>query len=162
MKDFILELDYYEVLNLHKALLEAKFNMNPDNEMVSGSPLVAEIYIQLREMLMKYDESEQWKEWFQLKNRPDYKERAVMRIRKNRQWEKLSPDEKKKIAKNYLAPFIYDEQELNEVIAETVDNICFHFRKAVIKQESEAPYRMEMKRYDIGAEGRRTGDCQRD
>lgn len=30
-KDFILNLDYYGVLNLHKALLEAKFHINPDN-----------------------------------------------------------------------------------------------------------------------------------
>lgn len=27
MKDFHLNLDYYELLNLHKALLEAKFHM---------------------------------------------------------------------------------------------------------------------------------------
>lgn len=119
MKDFILNLDYYGVLNLHKALLEAKFNINPDNEMVSGSPLIAEIYIQVREWLIQYDESGQWKEWFQLKNRPDYKERAVMRIGKNKQWKRASLDEKKKIAKNYLAPFIYDEQELDELITET-------------------------------------------
>lgn len=119
MKDFILELDYYEVLNLHKALLEAKFNINPDNEMVSGSPFIAEIYIQVRELLIRYDKSEQWKEWFQLKNHPDYKERAVMRIKKNKRWERLSSDEKKKNARNYLAPFIYDEQELDEVLAET-------------------------------------------
>lgn len=121
MKDFILNLDYYGVLNLHKALLEAKFNINPDNEMVSGSPLIAEVYIQVREWLIQYDESGQWKEWFQLKNRSDYKERAVMRIRKNKQWKRASLDEKKKIAKNYLAPFIYDEQELDELITETAD-----------------------------------------
>ena len=35
MKDFHLSLDYYELLNLHKALLEAKFHMNPDNELRS-------------------------------------------------------------------------------------------------------------------------------
>ena len=117
-KDFILNLDYYGALNLHKALLEAKFHINPDNEMVSGSPFVAEVYIQVREWLIQYDESGQWKEWFQLKNRPDYKERAIMRIRKHTQWEKASPDKKKKIAKNYLAPFLYDEQELDELITE--------------------------------------------
>lgn len=117
-KDFILNLDYYGVLNLHKALLEAKFHINPDNEMVSGSSFVAEIYIQVREWLIQYDESGQWKEWFQLKNRPDYKERAIMRIRKHKQWEKASPDKKKMIAKNYLAPFLYDEQELDELITE--------------------------------------------
>ncbi len=118
MKDFVLNLDYYGVLNLHKTLLEAKFNINPDNEMVSGSPLVADIYIQVREWLTKNDESGQWKVWFQLKNRPDYKERVLIRLRKNKQWEKADYERKKMIAKNYLAPFIYDEQELDEVIVE--------------------------------------------
>ena len=118
MKDFSLNLDYYGVLNLHKTLLEAKFNTNPDNEMVSGSPFVADIYIQVREWLIKNDKSSQWEVWFQLKNRSDYKERALIRMRKNNQWKKAHYEQKKMIAKNYLAPFIYDEHELDEVIAE--------------------------------------------
>lgn len=109
MKDFILNLDYYGVLNLHKDLLEAKFNVNPDNEMISSSPLVADIYEQVREWLIKNDESGQWKTWFQLKNRPDYKERALIRMQKNKQWEKASYERKKEITENYLAPFFYDE-----------------------------------------------------
>ena len=119
MKDFHLNLDYYELLNLHKALLEAKFHMNPDNELVSGSPLVADVCIQVRDLLMQSDESGQWSALFQLKNRPDIRERALLRMRKNRRWEKASSEEKKKIAESYLAPFIYGEQELNEVMAET-------------------------------------------
>ncbi len=42
-------------------------------------------------------------------------------MRKYRQWEKASSDEKKKIAERYLAPFICKEQELMEVIAEISD-----------------------------------------
>ena len=99
MKDFHLNLDYYELLNLHKALLEAKFHMNPDNELVSGSPLVADVYIQVRDLLMQNDESGQWSAWFQLKNRPDIRERALLRMRKNRRWEKASSEEKKKLQK---------------------------------------------------------------
>ena len=44
MKEYTLSLDYYELLNLHKALLEAKFNSDPDNELVSGRPL-SQVYI---------------------------------------------------------------------------------------------------------------------
>ena len=118
MKDFTLNLDYYGLLNLHKALLEAKFNENPDNELVSGSPLVAEVYIQVRDLLIQSSKSEQWKAWFQLKNRPDYKNRAIMSLLKNDRWKRASDVEKKKIAGDYLAPFIYDEAELGEVVAE--------------------------------------------
>lgn len=45
MKDFIIDLDYDGVLNLHKALLEAKFHLDSDNELVSGSPFVADVSI---------------------------------------------------------------------------------------------------------------------
>lgn len=55
MKDYNLRLDYYSLLNLHKALLEAKFHVMPDNELVSGSPLVAKLYIQVRDLLMESD-----------------------------------------------------------------------------------------------------------
>lgn len=53
MNEFYLQLDYYGLLNLHKALLEAKFNLNPDNELVSGSPLIADIYISQRTIVGK-------------------------------------------------------------------------------------------------------------
>lgn len=118
MEEFKLKLDYYGLLNLHKALLEAKFHTNPDNELVSGSPLVAEVYIQVRDLLMKSDKSQQWEDWFQLKNRPDYRECAIIRMKKCDRWSNASSDEKKKIAGNFLAPFLYDEEELNEVVAE--------------------------------------------
>ena len=122
MNEFNLQLDYYSVLNLHKALLEAKFNLNPDNELVSGSPLIADIYVKVRELLLESDKSGQWKEWFQLKNRPDYRNRAIMRMRKNSRWNQASFDEKRKIAGNYLAPFLYNEAELDEVVEEMGKN----------------------------------------
>lgn len=66
MKEYNLKLDYYSLLNLHKALLEAKFYTMPENKLVAGSPLVANIYIQVRELLMKSENGSQWKEWFRL------------------------------------------------------------------------------------------------
>ena len=101
MKEYTLSLDYYELLNLHKALLEAKFNSDPDNELVSGSPLVAGVYIQVRDLLMQSDKSDEWKAWFQLKNRPDRRKSAIIRILGDERWEKASDDDKKKIAGNY-------------------------------------------------------------
>ena len=118
-----MQLDYYGVLNLHKALLEAKFNINPDNELVSGSPFVADIYIQIREFLIKSEKADQWKEWFLLQNRPDYRERAIMRMKKCGRWEKITFEEKKKVAADFLAPFLYDETELNGVIAKVEQSI---------------------------------------
>ena len=36
--------DYYELLNLHKALLEARFHEGLDNKYLAGSPIVAKIH----------------------------------------------------------------------------------------------------------------------
>ena len=130
MKDFTLNLDYWELLNLHKALLEAKFHDNPDNELVSGSPLIADVYIQVRDLLIQSGRQSGWEAFFQLKNRSDYKKRAMTRMANDSRWEKSSDDEKRKIAGDYLAPFLYDEGELTEVVTETE----FLFREQAISQ----------------------------
>ena len=119
MKEYNIKLDYFGLLNLHKALLEAKFHTTPDNESVAGSPLIADIYIQVRDMLIESDKGSQWKEWFQLSNRPDRKHQAVILMKKcGERWNKATADEKKKIAADYLAPFLFDEKEMKEVIME--------------------------------------------
>lgn len=117
MDRFDLHLNYYGLLSLHKALLEARFHEDPENELVAGSPLVADIHAQVRNLLIKSDKGSQWLEWFQLRNRPDRRDRAIMLIRKCKRWDRLSPDGKKKIVAGYLSPFLYSEAELDEVIA---------------------------------------------
>lgn len=72
-------------------------NSDPDNELVSGSPLVAGVYIQVRDLLMQSDKSDDWKAWFQLKDRPDRRKSAIIRILGDERWEKASDDDKKKL-----------------------------------------------------------------
>ncbi len=118
MSEFNLTLDYYELLNLHKTLLEAKFHTNPENELVAGSPLVAKVYIQVRDLLIESEKGSQWKNWFQLSNRPERKKQAVLMMRKDKRWRRVTIDEKSRIASNYLAPFIFDDETLKNIIAE--------------------------------------------
>ena len=118
MQEYTLKLDYYGLINLHKALLEAKFHTMPDNELVAGSPLIADLYIQVRDLLMESDTGSGWKDWFQLSNRPDRKEQAIIMMRRDRIWNKATYDEKSEIARAFLAPFIFSEEELENVIAE--------------------------------------------
>lgn len=120
MSECHLKLDYYGALNLHKALLEAKFHLNPDNELVSGSPLVAEVFIQVRDYLIREHGRKGWETWYQLKNRPDFRQRAILRMRANDRWLKLTREERKKVAGDYLAPFIYSEEELEAVVDEVL------------------------------------------
>ena len=118
MQEYALKLDYYGLLNLHKALLEAKFHTKPENELVSGSPFIADIYIQVRDLLIESDKGNQWKDWFQLRNRPDRKKQAVILMKNCNRWSNAAPGEKREIAGNYLAPFIFSDEELESVISE--------------------------------------------
>lgn len=118
MKEYNLKLDYYSLLNLHKALLEVKFHTMPENESVAGSPLVADLYIQIRDLLIESQDGNQWKDWFQLSNRPDRRNQAILLMQKCNRWDRATADEKRKIARHYLAPFLFDDEELQHVIAE--------------------------------------------
>ena len=68
--------DYYDMLNLHKALLEAKFHQEPDNVYISGSPIIANIYNELLNKLTKSEYEikgkESWTEWRKIKNQKFY------------------------------------------------------------------------------------------
>lgn len=116
MKEYSVKLDYYALLSLHKSLLEAKFHTAPENELISGSPLVANIYIQVRDLLIQSDKSSEWKEWFKLSNRPDRRNQAIIQMKKCERWNKASYEEKRKIAADFLAPFIFNDEELKNVI----------------------------------------------
>ena len=113
--------DYYSLVSLHKSLLEAKFNLSPDNEDISGSPLVANLFNDVTSLLLKSEKGEEWEKWLQLKNQPDYKKRAILRMKKYNRWQKVSIEKKREIAEDYLSPFKFSEEELKEVIREVDD-----------------------------------------
>lgn len=110
--------DYYSLLNLHKILLEAKFHPKPENESISGSPYIAELCQEAASLLLQSEKASDWEDWLQLKNRADYRQRAILQMKQCRQWQNALPETKKKLAENYLAPFLYTETELEEVINE--------------------------------------------
>lgn len=116
--------DYFTILNLHKALLEAKFHENPDNENVSSSPIIADICNKLVDALTEMDEEKneknigKWDNWRMLKNQKFYKDRAMKNAVMNSRWKKMSEDEKLKATINMLSPFIATEEEVKCFIKE--------------------------------------------
>ena len=116
--------DYYVLLNLHKALLEAKFHMNPDNTLVCLSPIIADISNELVDILSKMDEFKderkagKWNNWRKLEAHPFYRERAIRNAIFNNRWPELKEEEKIKCAKNLLSPFKATENELKNFIKE--------------------------------------------
>lgn len=121
--------DYFLILNLHKALLEAKFHINPDNIEVAFSPVIANLCNELVDALTKIDEEKdnknigRWQNWRKLENKQFYRERAMKNAMLCDEWNTMEDDKKIKIAKNLLSPFIATEKEL-EVFVEDI-NLAF-------------------------------------
>lgn len=119
MKPYTLQIkDYYALVNLHKILLEAKFHSNPDNDEVPASPFFAELYQEVASMLLQSEKGSDWESWLQLKKHAHYRRRAISQMKQLKQWKTAAAEEKKKIARNHLVPFLYTESELAEVVDE--------------------------------------------
>lgn len=120
--------DYFTILNLHKALLEAKFHLNPDNINVSSSPVIAQFCTELVDVLGKMDEERseknngKWDEWRLLKNQSFYRDRAIINAKLNNRWMKMNVDEKRKTVKNMVSPFIATDEEIDIFIKEVDDS----------------------------------------
>lgn len=123
MNEFKFEIkDYYDILNLHKALLEAKFHQNPDNNYIAGSPIIAKFCNDLVDLLAEYDlknkGKEDWNEWRKLCNQNYYKERIINSIKRFGGWETLAFSEKRDRILNYASPFTVTEDDMSRLIYE--------------------------------------------
>ena len=128
MNRLILE-DYYDLLNLHKALMEAKFHDNPENSDVAGSPVIAQIMNNIVDILSKIDphaDTNAWKQWRELSRRKKNRDKIWINIIKhasqNNMWSAYTKEKKLEMAKNYISPFCATEEDLEDFIAE-VDQI---------------------------------------
>ena len=114
--------EYYKVLNLHKAILEAKFHENPDNEYIAGSPIIAELCNEIVDLLARMEMhkkgKEDWTNWRQLCNQDYYKQRILLLIAKHENWKKLTDDEKKEKVRCYISPFSCSDDEMLKIVEE--------------------------------------------
>lgn len=122
--------DYYDLLNLHKALLESRFHQGLDNKYLAGSPVIARIHSQIIDKLgtweMERKGSEGWTEWRKISNRKDYLEIAVNNIIKFEDWDRSSHIE---TIKNYISPFTATEEEIifiEEYVEKKIDKVDNH------------------------------------
>lgn len=115
--------DYDDLLNLHKALMEAKFHDNPDNEYVAGSPIIAKIMNEIVDILTDIDpyaKKEDWERWRKVENHICYENgiysKTLVKVSKDKLWEKYNNEEKIVATKNYFSPFIITDKEIDEFI----------------------------------------------
>lgn len=123
-KSFIVS-DYYDLLNLHKALMEAKFCDEPNNTYVSASPIVARLHNELLEILINADADKNgikvrgdWERWKTIdESRREWKI-GLERLKYESCWSKFNFDEKVEYTLNLLAPFSVKDEILEKFIEE--------------------------------------------
>lgn len=112
--------DYYELIALHRALLESQFCDEANDMDVSASPIVAKLHKQLLEILVEVEVEKKgpkvkmaWDDWLKIDvDRREWKI-ALARAKEERLWSEWGHDERKKYAHDLLSPF-----ELSDDLAE--------------------------------------------
>jgi hypothetical protein len=64
----------------------------PENEWIAGNPLVADTYVQVRDLLIQGDKGNERKKWSKLRNRPNRKNQAIIMMKKCERWNNASFD----------------------------------------------------------------------
>ena len=113
---------YYELLALHRALMEAKFHDTPNDPAVAGSPFVADVANRIVEILANWKQSDRpaghdWPSWRHVG--PGHREWAVAidRAREATNWITWNEDERRQFAKILLSPFVATSEVLEQFIA---------------------------------------------
>ena len=111
--------EYYELLAVHRAFLEAKFCDDPTDNDVSWSPILASLHERLILKLIeaavsRNGESEriQWNEWLVISDTRREWTVALNRARTQAQWENWSDTEKLRYSRPLLAPFTFTDELL--------------------------------------------------
>lgn len=122
MKELILR-DYYDLLNLHKALMEAKFHCNPENKDIAGSPIIANIMNELVNVLAQIDPNSttiDWQNWRRIcdKKGSCYWANAIVNAAKNPLWKTYTGEKKAEVAKCYISPFTASDGDIMDFVKE--------------------------------------------
>lgn len=121
--------NYYDLLGLHKALLEAKFHKNPENIEVCFSPIIAKISNEIVEILMKKDaekdasKKDSWEKWRRLENKSYFRECALSNAASFHYWKDMNYEQKLVTCRNLLSPFVATSSEMELFIQEVDDSI---------------------------------------
>jgi len=115
--------DYYKLLALHKALMEAKFSSATNDEAIAGSSYVAEIANQVVDALIQAeiereepDAAQRWNDWRQIDSNRREWFIALERAYEANSWPSWGFQDKERYSKILLSPFQVDEILLERFI----------------------------------------------
>jgi len=123
--------NYYELLALHKALLESKFNNAPNDFDVSKSPIVNKLYAEVLETLLQAELEKngeagknRWISWFQMDKAKREWNVALNTVKRERLWSDWDNQKKEDFAKAVVYPFQLNEENLQMFITEADNLTC--------------------------------------
>jgi hypothetical protein len=124
-KQFVID-NYYELVALQRVFHEAKFCLVPNDEEISGSPIVANMFRKLMNVLVAVDVdragehmAQRWLDWLTINNSRDEWQAALAKAKKEGAWAAWSYEEKSEYIRNLLSPFIIS----NELIENFMDDV---------------------------------------
>lgn len=117
--------DYYDLLALHRALLESKFCDEPNDMDVSASPIIAKLHKQLLKVLIEIevekkgeDSRVSWAEWLKIDSERREWQQALKRARHESLWQEWDVNTKKNYIYNLLSPFHLDDVQVCDFIVQ--------------------------------------------
>ncbi len=116
--------NYYELMALHRVIMEAKFSIDPNDLEIQLSPMVAKIADQVVEVLIEMEvikEGEssrlKWQEWREIS--PDRREYQIVqtKIKSEVLWKTWSFNEQKTYVRNLFSPFQISDELISELVS---------------------------------------------
>jgi hypothetical protein len=123
-KSFVVS-EFRELLVMQRVFREAKFCTEADDDEISDSPIVAELFNRLMEALVEAEVEldgeigrEKWKAWLAIDGSRDEWSAALRRARSNVSWPKWTNEKKSEYVKILLSPFVLSEATRKQFISE--------------------------------------------
>ncbi len=117
--------DYYELIALHRALLESKFNNSPNDYDVAKSPIINKIYSDVLDSIMNYEferngqsGKDKWISWLEMDRTKREWDVSLNIIKREHSWSVWDYEEKSKFSLTVIYPFSISSELLKEFIDE--------------------------------------------
>lgn len=115
--------DKFELIGLHRIIMESKFNDSIKDTAIPYSPVTADLSKRVIDSLLyqlnesgAQNEADQWKEWLVLdKDRIEYSI-TKSRIEECSAWLEMDIEQKRDLLSVLLAPFSYPEKLMEELV----------------------------------------------
>jgi hypothetical protein len=109
--------DKYELWALHRALYEARFRCDPEDQEIAGSGLLADIHKRLMDAIIEAEgeRGKKTREWLK-RNQPELEVLAGRMRRMTARWNTHSDETKRQYVLCSISPFTVSEEDINRLI----------------------------------------------